>query len=134
MTYADSDEVTRKIEKLDVVSEIDADLLTDAIATGDDLVNAELVDTSITGTAPEAITKAATLLAQADYLDNITALGDDRSPAAVAWENKAYKLINGWLAENQTSKPPGGYSRHNTSKHRPFRHSKTHRHHRRRRF
>ena len=128
MTYADSNEVTRKIQKLETIATIDSDLLNDAISTGDDLVNAEVQDTSIPSTTPEAIEKAATLLASAEYLDGISTNAEVRNPTAIAWENKAYKLIHGWLAENQTSTPTGGYSRNNTSKHRPYRGNKLHSH------
>lgn len=125
MTYADSTEVTRNIEKMEVVSEIDAEILDDAVNTADELVNAELVETTVDqNSPPDALVKAATLLAQAEYLDGLTALGDDRSPTAVAWEAKAYKIINGWLNENKAGIPTGGYNRRNTSKYRPFRGSK----------
>lgn len=137
MSYADSGEVTRKIEKLDVVTTIDSDLLNDAITTADALVDAELVEATIPSTTPvivvpatipsttpDSIKKAATLLAQAEYLDGITPHGSDRSPTAVAWEAKAYKIINGWLNENKARIPKGGYNRRNSSKYRPFRGSK----------
>ncbi len=126
MSYADSTEVTRKIEKLDIVNTIDSQLLDDSVKTGDELVNAELVDISINpDSPPNAIVRAATLLAQAEYLDNLTALGDDRSPTAVAWTEKAYKILNGWIQEHDESIPSGGYNRENTSKYRAFRGSKT---------
>lgn len=128
MTYADSTEVTRNIEKMEVVSEIDSDILDDAVNTADELVNAELVETTVDqNSPPDALVKAATLLAQAEYLDGLTALGDDRSPTAVAWTEKAYKIINGWLNEHQESQTPGGYSRGNTSKYRPFHGNKNYR-------
>lgn len=132
MTYADSTEVTRKIEKMEVVSEIDPDILDDAVNTADELVNAELVETTLPSPIPSSIVKAATLLAQAEYLDGLTALGDDRSPTAVAWTEKAYKIINGWLNEHEESQTPGGYSRNNTSKYRPFHGNKNYRAMRRR--
>jgi len=124
VSYADSGEVTRKIEKLDVVTTIDSDLLNDAITTADELVDAELVEATIPSTTPDSIKKAATLLAQAEYLDGITPHGSDRSPTAVAWEAKAYRIINGWLNENKAGIPTGGYNRRNSSKYRPFRGSK----------
>jgi hypothetical protein len=128
MTYADSTEVTRKIEQLDVVSTIDSNILDDAIVTADELVNAELVETTVDqNSPPNSIVKAATLLAQAEYLDGLTSLGDNRSPTAIAWTEKAYKIISGWLNEHQESQAPGGYSRGNTSKYRPFHGNKNYR-------
>ena len=120
MSYADSTEVTRKIQKMEISRTIDSDLLNDALTTADELVDAELVETTLPSTTPTAIVKAATLLTQAEYLDGLTALGDDRSPTAIAWTEKAYKIINGWLNEHEESQTPRGYSRNNTSKYRPF--------------
>ncbi len=132
MTYADSTEVTRKVLKLETIGTIDTDILADAVATGDELVDATLIDSTVPTPVPDAIKKAATLLAAAEYVDGLAMTGDERSPTAVAWENKAYKILDGWLAENKNSKPAGRYSRNNSSINRPFYGSKTH--HRRRRY
>lgn len=132
MSYADSNEVTRKIVKLEVVGSIDTDILNDSITTADELVEAELVDISIPDPAPNPIKKAATLLAQAEYLDNISTNSEKRNPTSQAWEDKAYRILLGWINEDKKSRDPTSkYMRNNSSKHRPFRGNKLHSPHRR---
>lgn len=127
LVYANSDEVERRILKLEVVSAIDPDDLADALDTADNMVNAELVDVTVPNPPPAAIVKAATLFASADYLDNLGEQRDDRDPQAVTLDKKGYRILNGWLNENESSKSPGGYNRSNSSRNRPFYGSKTHR-------
>ena len=129
MSYANSEEATRKLQKLEIIGKIDSDILSDSITTADELVDAKLVDISIPNPPPNPITKAATLLAQAEYLDNIAVnRKDSRHPTALAWEDKAYRILEGWIKEDQKNRDPTGkYIRNNSSTHRPFRGNKLHR-------
>lgn len=109
MSYADADVVRAAAEKMEANGTVNENELTEALLTADDLVNSQITETTIPSTTPSEIVRAANLFAKAAYLDSMGKQRENRSPTAVAWDDKAFIILNGYKAANPSTKQNSPY-------------------------
>jgi len=111
--YTDSATVQLKLNDI-IPSDIDGDIITDALDAADEIINNALDESTITGTVPSIISRIATYYACVELLDGFTTQSGKRNEIAAAWETKADKLLKQYKQENTSSDPVSNYSRNNT--------------------
>jgi len=109
MSYADADVVRAAAEKMEVKGTVNEDELAEAIQTADDIINSQLTETAVPSDTPSEIVRAANLFAKAAYLDSIGKHRENRSPTAVAWDDKAWVILNGYKSANSGTKQNSPY-------------------------
>lgn len=90
--------------------------LAQAILTADFMVDSELDETTLPSTTPAAIVLAANLFAKAAYLDSTTKRKENRSPTATEWDNKAIKIIKGYVKSHPGTDENSPYHVHRSSR------------------
>lgn len=113
-----TDSTTVQLKLVDIIpSDIDSDIITDALSAADDIINDALDETTLTETVPNVIKRIATYYACVELLDGFTVQNGKRNEIATAWERKADKMLKDYKQENTGSDPVSNYSRNNTSLH-----------------